>query len=568
MKRQNILTLVLTATLLLVAYGASYPALRGVYDSPHNFSASRQTGVGSSAFGSTEERICVFCHIPHHASDVEGALWSRDISDQSNYRMYESPTLSATIELMPTGASRLCLGCHDGTIAIGALQGGYTLTSAPSLQGNPNQLALVDTSGRRDLSGDHPISFFYPVKDGLVPAQSIAKPVALAPGNRLECTACHNPHSNDYGKFLVLDNSDGIKLCAACHVTPGWAASPYSAHKVNITSNNLGCGICHDQHKASGRQYLLKNGTAESNCLTTTCHATVAASFNAAPAYSHPVINQNNQIHTLIEPLPLSASLKHVTCDDCHNPHQAQAVIPATPLTLLPPDISASGPLSGVRGVNTGSSVVNPARYEYEICARCHSGGSAANFTGGYGPSPLLPLRQVRDIDELNRFASTNASFHPVIQTTRQLPSSFAVLSLINATVNQIITCTACHVSHGATYPHQVRYRYDTDSLTNPSSFNYELCFTCHKPFNGYASGFSAHQSHVFPTGVRKPVPCSGCHDPHGVNVPHLINFDLNMLPATPSVVPKYLSTGVGTGSCTVSCHTKGNPDIYTYTYP
>jgi predicted CXXCH cytochrome family protein len=489
--------------------------------------------------------------------------------------MYESPTMTATVNLIPTGASRLCLSCHDGTIAVGALQGGVIVSPAPPVQGNA-RLALPDAGGRNDLSGDHPISFTYPFKAELTPPSGIQRPVALSPGNRMECTSCHNPHDNQNGKFLVLSNLDGAQLCTACHLTPGWMTVPYSVHKTAIMQGNQGCGTCHQSHKAPGQQYTLKNGPEENNCLTAACHSSVAAAFTGS-IYNHPVINQDNLVHKPNESLPVSQ--KHVKCVDCHSPHQANKLPLPNPAPLTPRVISSNGPLSGVRGVSRGGVEVAPAQYEYEVCFRCHSGGTAFTFIGQYGPSPLLPSRLVNDPNQVNRFAPMNPSFHPVIEVTRQPASSFSVQSLIDSTANQIIYCSGCHSSHSSTYPHLLRDRYETLSLPENSSSKYALCFRCHKDtFSG--SGFPYHDAHVYPTQPgRQPVPCSACHDPHGVSSAmggtpahnaHLINFDRNLLPSDPGLpaeVQSYTSLGSGRGSCTVSCHTTGSPSKYTHAY-
>lgn len=554
-----------------VAAGAAQP---GIYFSPHNFSASRQ--AGDPSYGSTEERLCVFCHVPHHANDLEGPLWSRGSSSQDNYKMYESPTMTATVNLMPTGASRLCLSCHDGTIAVGALQGGVIISPAPPVQGSA-RLALPDASGRNDLSGDHPISFTYPAKEGLVSASSIQRPVALSPGNRMECTACHNPHDNQYGKFLVVGNSDGAQLCTACHLTPGWTTSPSSIHKTDSALTNKGCGVCHQSHKAPGQQYTLKNGPEENNCLTAACHTTVAAAFTSS-VYRHPVIGEYDLLHKPNETLPLVE--KHVKCVDCHSPHQANNLTPPVPSSGTPRVISSNGPLSGVRGISRDGHEVAPAQYEYEVCFRCHSGSAASSFTGNYGPSPDIPARLVSDPNQAQRFAPTNPSFHPVIGVTGQLPNSYSVMSLIDTTPNQIIYCSDCHSSHGGSFPHLQRNRYETLSLSPATATSYALCFRCHKDtFAG--TGFPPHNSHVYPTqSGRQPVPCSACHDPHGVSAAmggsaahnaHLINFDRNLLPVDAALPPEqqsYTSTGTGHGSCTVSCHsTGGSPSKYTHGY-
>jgi hypothetical protein len=114
----------------------------------------------------------------------------------------------------PTGSSRLCLSCHDGTIALGAMygsnssiemQGGITTlpASRPSNLGGP---------GGTDLSNDHPISIPYTVElaqqNGQLksPASiSLATPeIRFEAGVTLQCTSCHNPHRDRYGKFLVV----------------------------------------------------------------------------------------------------------------------------------------------------------------------------------------------------------------------------------------------------------------------------------------------------------------------------------------------------------------------------
>ena len=539
-------------------------AQRGLFFSPHNFSASRQ--AGAPGYGSSEVRICIFCHTPHHAR-AEGPLWSRDTAyqDAYQYQMYASPTMTATINPRPTGASRLCLGCHDGTIAVGTLAGGYVLTPAPAVTGNA-RIALVN-NGKYDLSGDHPISFIYPVKTELAAPSALPPEVKLGPNNSVECTVCHDPHSNEFGSFLVKYDPDGTQLCTSCHLTPGWVTAPFSIHK---TTNTQGCGNCHQSHKSPGPKNLLKSGPEEKNCILV-CHQTVATAFSNL--YVHPVTAYND-VHKGNEVLP--ATDKHVKCVDCHNPHRvtSQPAPAPPPASAFPRQVS--GLLSGVRGISSGGAQVNPAQYEYEVCYRCHSGAATAvNFVGLFGPYPLLPTRIANTVDERQRFTLTNLSYHPVVGVTNQPLTSYAVKSLIVPTTGTIIYCSDCHISHGSQYPHLFRARYDTYSepyfLTN-----YYLCYLCHNEafvMNPLASGFTYHQSHVNPAQLnRQPVPCSGCHDPHGVVANyHLINFDTTLLPAAidlPVLLQTYISTGPGQGSCTVSCHTTGSPNKYTHVYP
>jgi hypothetical protein len=75
--------------------------------------------------------------------------------------------------------------------------------------------------------------------------------------------------------------------------------------------------------------------------------------------------------------------------------------------------------------------------------------------------------------------------------------------------------------------------RYEQDYPLTYSENNYALCFRCHNPriLMSSSSAFPPHESHVTVEGV----PCSVCHDPHGIPLAdggsiagnaHLINFD------------------------------------------
>ena len=83
-----------------------------VVNSPHNLSASGTGSVRST----TEDQVCIFCHAPHNASPIR-PLWNR-ATPVDAYTIYSSPALDAEPG-QPTGSSKMCLSCHDGTIAIG-----------------------------------------------------------------------------------------------------------------------------------------------------------------------------------------------------------------------------------------------------------------------------------------------------------------------------------------------------------------------------------------------------------------------------------------------------------------
>ena len=151
-------------------------------------SATEPKPGGSRLVSSPETtEICVFCHTPHGASSeatssVQAPIWNRSLS-QANFQLYDqvwSRSFEGKLNSnQPTGYSRLCLSCHDGTIALGALRntpgsGGFeaelgiqyaTGVTAPFPAGSiPEGSGALGQDTRRlgvDLRNDHPISFVY-----------------------------------------------------------------------------------------------------------------------------------------------------------------------------------------------------------------------------------------------------------------------------------------------------------------------------------------------------------------------------------------------------------------------
>ena len=63
----------------------------------------------------------MFCHTPHGANAAAPTpLWNRELSG-ATYIPYNSSSIEAVGIGQPGGSSKLCLSCHDGTIAIGSV---------------------------------------------------------------------------------------------------------------------------------------------------------------------------------------------------------------------------------------------------------------------------------------------------------------------------------------------------------------------------------------------------------------------------------------------------------------
>lgn len=114
----------------------------------HNLSA---TGPGPVKTAATTE-ICIFCHTPHNSSVVT-PLWNQAMSSAS-YSTYASSTMAATVGV-PQGSSKLCLSCHDGTVALGNTASAGQIPMQGLIGG---RLAGASSLGS-NLGDDHPISF-------------------------------------------------------------------------------------------------------------------------------------------------------------------------------------------------------------------------------------------------------------------------------------------------------------------------------------------------------------------------------------------------------------------------
>src|SRR3989338_6407471 len=124
-----------------------------IVDTRHNLSISGPGPVKSD----TEGELCIFCHTPHHARTDVSLLWNR-ANSTAVYATYDSSTMRATVG-QPTGASALCLSCHDGTIALGAVLSRTEEISFPPEMTflTPDRPSYIGT----DLTDDHPVSFRY-----------------------------------------------------------------------------------------------------------------------------------------------------------------------------------------------------------------------------------------------------------------------------------------------------------------------------------------------------------------------------------------------------------------------
>jgi predicted CXXCH cytochrome family protein len=107
--------------------------------------------------------------------------------------------------------------------------------------------------------------------------------VRLDHNNQMQCTSCHDPHNNEFGKFLVKANAQSA-LCIECHSMTSWQTSVHKTSPKtwngsgpnpfpNITASSVSaaaCESCHAPHNAGTKQRLLTQATEELTC--NVCH--------------------------------------------------------------------------------------------------------------------------------------------------------------------------------------------------------------------------------------------------------------------------------------------------------
>lgn len=209
MRRQNLTQLIGTLVAAAVVVGLPATAFALIENSAHDLSAQSYT-----------DEICNVCHTPHNATTETAApLWDHSVTSAS-YTVYTSTTLNASPG-QPSGVSKLCLSCHDGSVAIDAFAGS---SGSVSITGN----ALVGS----DLKNDHPVSFTYntalATADGelfnpAVATTSIGGTIeadllfGTAGSKTVECASCHDVHNARSNNYLLQINNVDSDLCLTCH---------------------------------------------------------------------------------------------------------------------------------------------------------------------------------------------------------------------------------------------------------------------------------------------------------------------------------------------------------------
>lgn len=174
------------------------------------------------------QQLCQPCHTPHNAnlSVTEAPLWNHELST-ATYTFFESIKDQSTLGVTAIdGTSKLCLACHDGTVALGSfggqvgtqyITGGYNF-SADLRNDHPVSVDYLQalSGGYGDL---HQTTHLFSTYDTLnLTYVAGTRPVSamLDASGKVQCTSCHSAHSNSTPYLMKMDNR-GSALCLACH---------------------------------------------------------------------------------------------------------------------------------------------------------------------------------------------------------------------------------------------------------------------------------------------------------------------------------------------------------------
>jgi len=246
----------------------------------HNFPPQTTTGYQSANASDYLDRLCIFCHAPHHTYKLNGETrGTGEQSVNSNYTYLplwnHAQTISTFIQYNPGpdapdaatsmkgaqsvndafdrigAASLLCLSCHDGSVAVNEFGNNPQDTRSQSGGGatiiQQYQIGFAGISGEGFLANHHPIGFRYEdvsnvdleifdlataVYDHTIDFTTYGgpNPLAINVGSgakmvsevlwngKMECSSCHAVHNTgNTGEKLLYVSDQNSNLCFSCH---------------------------------------------------------------------------------------------------------------------------------------------------------------------------------------------------------------------------------------------------------------------------------------------------------------------------------------------------------------
>jgi len=447
----------------------------------HNLSASADgssTPTGTvparTVKATIETRVCVFCHTPHGAaSGINAPLWNRALPS-APYTPYLSNSIDANpLPGIPGAGSKVCLSCHDGTLAIGTVNVLYGFSNVNvAVAGTGVGGVMPEGPGAStgftrnlgiDLGNDHPISFKYdttlgglsgtdgelrspPVVVGTTTVvgnsvRGVTKPTYPLENNQMQCPTCHDPHLSD-----TVSTNPSLKFLRGRRLQQ---IAPVGGNYV--PADDIMCLACHD-----------KAGTTWSN----SAHANeLVANQTYLPA------------DAALREFPADTPVWKGSCLNCHDTHAVQGSR----------HLLREGTDNGATPKAGGSPAIE------QTCFQCHSDLSASIIT------PLATVPNIKSDFTLGiRMPITN--------------------------IDQAVTSEA----------HDIGGSFDDSVATGDSSAHCNIATDrCGKDFVESQAALG-RVALAQPDLLKRHAECTDCHNPHRVTKTRLFNDDATP-PITPA---------------------------------
>ncbi len=276
------------------------------------------------------------------------------------------------------------------------------------------------------------------------------------------------------------------------------------------------------------------------------------------------------------ETLAYISTNKHVSCNDCHDPHAARfglhstagatRTTQATTLAKVLRGATGTVPTYGAGNWTAGTrsyAALAPATKEYQICFKCHSGANT-NVTA-WGNNTTSGPQSWTDIGL--EFSPNNASYHPVVAAIGNSSRLNAAYLSNGWKPGDMMTCSDCHATdstaskgpHGSSvkwmltgvnkaWPYTTAAGNGSSATTgfytiataggNSTNANGLFCKNCH-PVTGTNTWHSSTDVTGGQHGGSQVVAsCVGCH----IRVPH--GGKVTRLRTTQNVPARYKGNG------------------------
>ncbi|HJV25435.1 MAG TPA: cytochrome c3 family protein [Aromatoleum sp.] len=520
----------------------------------HNLSKSGPGTVKAT----TETQICVFCHTPHAANSAAPApLWNRTLSS-ATYTPYTSNSLDAQTIFgalsQPGGSSKLCLSCHDGTMAlgtVGVLGGKANQTIAMSGTGTGGVMPAgpqgATTGFTRnlgvDLRNDHPISFTfndalatadgelrhmdsqqrYPSgtgtvigirKSGYKPLLPL-QPTGTAGAGQVQCTTCHDPHLNA-SKFLRLNRLQAVtpaggefipandQICLGCHNKLGTAWSDSSHASETIADEP------YTTNAATLREFPTGTKVWQAGCLN--CHDTHAVQGTrrllreGVGGTSGGTNDSSYKTGFASTSAPNSVSAIEETCYQCHTSSATKVISAAAGSTV--PDIKTEFGLTRHMPITTAEQLSGVETHDIKngdfVEDRTTLGSVNMNNRHVECPDCHVPHRVTRN-NLFNRLGDSAKRTH-VPGGADGTPSSTGNGNIASGALRGAFGVEPVYAGHGFFDLPNSYTEKKGDGGTGASTAvgstwvtrEYQICLKCH-------SDYAYPDDNVFPSSTKRP---------------------------------------------------------------